>query len=91
MNKVRKFESDVQLIKYEVLKEVAKLAMEGTLDKKLDNIPLIIDPGPSPRTRCCIYKEREITKERVKLAMGGDRSNKNIIEEIGRASCRERV
>lgn len=82
MNKERKFESDVQLIKYEVLKEVAKLAMEGTLDEKKDNIPYIIDPGPSPRIRCCIYKEREITKERVKLAMGGDRNNKNIIEVI---------
>lgn len=82
MNIGRKFESDVQLIKYEVLKEVAKLAMEGTLEEKKDNIQYIIDPGPSPRTRCCIYKEREITKQRVKLAMGGNRNNKNIIEVI---------
>ena len=34
MDRVRKFESDVQLIKYEVLKEVAKLAMDGTLEEK---------------------------------------------------------
>ncbi len=82
MKKVRKFENDVQLIKYEVLKGVAKLALEGTLEEKKDDIQYIIDPGPEPRTRCCIYKEREITKERVKLAMGGNKNNKNIIEVI---------
>lgn len=79
---MRKFESDVHLIKYEVLREVARLAMEGTLKEKIDTIPYIVDPGPEPRTRCCIYKEREITKDRVKLAMGGNRENKNIIEVI---------
>lgn len=78
----RKFETDVQLIKYEVLKEVAKLAMEGTLEEKKDTIPYIIDPGPEPRTRCCIYKEREITKDRVKMAMGGDKGNPNIVEVL---------
>ena len=82
MQNVRKFENDVQLIKYEVLREVARFAMEGTLEEKLDTIPLIIDPGPEPRTRCCIYKERAITKERVKLAMGGNKENKNIVEVI---------
>ncbi len=79
---MRKFENDVQLIKHEVLKWVAKFAFEGTLEEKIDDIQYIIDPGPEPRTRCCIYKEREITKERVKLAMGGNKNNKNIIEVI---------
>lgn len=79
---MRKFENDVQLIKHEVLKWVAKFAFEGTLEEKKDDIQYIIDPGPEPRTRCCIYKEREITKERVKLAMGGNKDNKNIIEVI---------
>lgn len=32
--------------------------------------------------RCCIYKERAILGERVKLAMGGDTSNENVIEVI---------
>ncbi|SHI19033.1 4Fe-4S dicluster domain-containing protein [Sporanaerobacter acetigenes] len=82
MERVRKFESDVQLIKYEVLREVAKLAMEGTLEEKKDDIQYVIDPGPEPRTRCCIYKEREITKERVKLAMGGDKDIKGIVEVL---------
>ncbi|MDF2521346.1 MAG: 4Fe-4S dicluster protein, partial [Clostridia bacterium] len=85
---MRKFETDVQLVRYEVLKEVSKLALEGTLQEKQRTIPKIVDPGPKARFRCCIYKEREITKKRVKLAMGGDKRNPNIIEVI-RAACDE--
>lgn len=79
---MRKFESEIQLIKYEVLKEVSKLAMEDRLEEDYKKIPDIIDQGPEARTRCCIYKERAITEERVKLAMGGDRENDNVIEVI---------
>lgn len=82
MDRVRKFENDVQLIKYEVLREVARLTMEGTLEEKIDTIPYIVDPGPEPRTRCCIYKEREITKARIELAKGGNKENKNVIEVL---------
>lgn len=82
---MRKFESEVQLIKYEVLREVSKLAMNDSLDKGLDKIPEIIDPGPEPRTRCCIHKERAITVDRIKLAMGGDKNNPNVIEVIDSA------
>ena len=32
--------------------------------------------------RCCIYKERAIVEERIKLAMGGDKNNPNVIEVI---------
>lgn len=79
---MRSFESDVQLIKYEVLKEVVKLTLEGTLSRKYKTIPKTIIPGPKPITRCCIYMEREIVGERVKMAMGGDKKNKNVIEVI---------
>ncbi len=79
---MRKFENDVQVIKYEVLKEVAKQAMEGKLEEKYDTIPEKISPGPKPRTRCCVYKERAIIEERVKIARGGEKENKNNIEII---------
>lgn len=85
---MRKFETDVQLVRYEVFREVSKLALEGTLEKKYKNIPKLLNPGPKARFRCCIYKEREITKKRVKLAMGGDQSNSNVVEVIG-AACDE--
>lgn len=79
---MRRFENDVQVIKYEVLKEVAKQAMEGNLDEKYNIIPEKISPGPKSRTRCCVYKERAIIEERVKIARGGDKENKNNIEII---------
>lgn len=85
---MKKFETDVQLVRYEVLKEIAKYAFEGTLDKKYKNIPKALNPGPKARFRCCVYKEREITKNRVKIAMGGDKNNPNIVEVIG-AACEE--
>lgn len=82
---MRNFESDVQLIKYEVLKETVRLALDGDLMEKYTSIPEKIIPGPKPRTRCCIFKERAIVADRVKLAMGGDKSNKNVIEVISNA------
>ena len=38
--------------------------------------------------RCCVYKERAILAERVKLAMGGDKENPNVIEVI-KIACDE--
>ncbi|MBF8984069.1 4Fe-4S dicluster domain-containing protein [Lutibacter sp. B2] len=75
-----KFGNQLQLIKFEVLREVAKAAMNNNLEDEYEKIPEKIIPGPKPRNRCCIYNERAIIKDRVALAMGGDKENKNIIE-----------
>ena len=79
---MRKFDTKVQYLKYKVLREVARQAWNGTLQENLLDIPKIIVPGKEPTMRCCVYKERAILAERVKLAMGGDRQNKNVIEVI---------
>lgn len=65
---MRTFETDVQLLKYRVLKAVAKRAYEGTLMESYYEIPKLISPGPKPTMRCCVYKERAIVQERVRLA-----------------------
>ena len=52
-----KFDTDVQEIKYIVLKEVAKATYNGTLLEEYNEIPKRIVPGPEAKTRCCIYKE----------------------------------
>ena len=66
------FDTAVQKLKYKVLREVARLAFEDQLDSgALLDIPAKIMPGPKPTMRCCIYKERAIIGERIKLAMGG--------------------
>ena len=80
---MRKFDTKVQHLKYQVLSEVARLAFEGRLLENITDIPKTIVPGKQPTMRCCVYKERAILTERVKLAMGGDRTNPNVIEVIG--------
>ena len=86
MEKPLKFDTLVQQLKYRVLKEVAQDYWDGTLEEKKDQIPNLISPGPKASMRCCVYKERAIAKDRVKIAMGGDPNNPNILEVI-EAAC----
>lgn len=79
---MRKFDTKVQHLKYKVLREVARQAWNDTLYDNLLDIPKIIVPGNTPTMRCCVYKERAILAERVKIAMGGDMENPNVIEVI---------
>ena len=79
---MRKFDTKVQHLKYKVLREVARLAWEDKLMENVMDIPKKLSPGKEPTMRCCVYKERAILGERVKLAMGGDKENPNVIEVI---------
>lgn len=79
---MRKFDTKIQHLKYKVLREVARQAWNDTLYDNLLDIPKIIVPGKIPTMRCCVYKERAIVAERVKLAMGGNKENPNVIEVI---------
>ena len=64
------------------MREVARQAWSDTLLENIVEIPKIISPGPNPTMRCCIYKERAILGERIKIAMGGDKDNPNVIQVI---------
>ncbi len=79
---MRIFDTDVQKLKYQVLREVARHAYDDKLTECYLDIPKTIAPGPQATMRCCVYKERAIAAERVRIAMGGDKSNPNIIEVI---------
>jgi [FeFe] hydrogenase (group B1/B3) len=79
---MRKFDTKVQYLKYKVLREVAKHSWSDTLIENLWDIPKSISPGKEPTMRCCVYKERAILAQRIKLAMGGDKKNPNVIEVI---------
>lgn len=76
------FDTHVQELKYKVLREVATLAYEDNLKKGILDIPQKIITGNDSPMRCCIYKERAIVSERVKIAMGGDPKNDNIVEVL---------
>ena len=78
---MRKFDTKVQYLKYKVLREVARRAWDGLTPDEVLDIPKVIVPGKVPTMRCCVYKERAILGERVKLAMGGNREG-NIIQVI---------
>ncbi|MDR3292688.1 MAG: 4Fe-4S binding protein, partial [Clostridiales bacterium] len=79
---MRKFDTKVQHLKYKVLREVARQAWNDKLSESVIDIPKMIVPGKEATMRCCVYKERAILAERVKMAMGGDKSNPNVIEVI---------
>lgn len=79
---MRIFDTKVQHLKYKVLREVAREAWNDRLNETAIDIPKRIVPGKVPTMRCCVYKERAILLERVKLAMGGDKENHNVIEVI---------
>lgn len=58
-------------VKHDTLYEVAKAAFDGRLAEEKDKIPFRMIPGPKAKYRCCIYKEREVIRERIRLACGG--------------------
>ena len=78
-------------IKHDVLYEVAKAAWEGKLEEEKEEIPYHLIPGPQAQFRCCIYKEREIIRQRVKLAVGqcpSGKDSRNVVQVIN-AACEE--
>lgn len=65
------FETQLKKLKYLVLKEVAKMTIDGRLSKEeIEKVPFDIIKGDKAEYRCCVYKERAIVYERAKLAMG---------------------
>lgn len=86
---MRKFDTKVQYIKYKVLKELAREAWNDNLTPQVVlDIPKRIVPGKIPTMRCCVYKERAILAERIKIAMGEEEDNRKVIEVIDIA-CEE--
>ncbi len=79
---MRKFDTKVQHLKYKVLREVAREEWKGTLRENILDIPNKIVPGNTPTMRCCVYKERAIVADRIKMAMGGNKEKPNVIEVV---------
>ena len=58
-------------LKHFILREVCSLAWEDKLTaEETEKILYEISPGPKPNYRCCVYKEREIVRGRIRLAQG---------------------
>ena len=81
-------------LKHEVLYRVAKLTFEGKLETEREKIPYEMIPGPKAQYRCCIYKEREVIRQRVNLVegrtpLGEEREDKKKIVFIIPSACEE--
>jgi len=76
-------------IKHEVLSEVAKLVFDGKFEEEKDELPYKLMPGPRAKYRCCVYKEREIVRQRIRLAEGknADGAVNDLIVQVVRAAC----
>lgn len=79
---MRKFDTKVQYLKYKVLRELARCSFEDRSIFHFNDIAKVIIKGNEATMRCCIYKERAIVGERIKIAMGGCEEYPNTIEVI---------
>ena len=78
-------------LKHFVLREVCRMAWEDRLSpEETEKLVHQVSPGPKPEYRCCVYKEREIVRGRIQLAMGNDpdpsQPSKNMVAVIP-AAC----
>ena len=88
MVKNSKFDTKVQVLKYRTIRAMIRAIDGGTTASMYVDIPKHIAPGPVSTMRCCVYKERAILQERMKIVMGGDKTNPNTIEVI-KIACDE--
>jgi [FeFe] hydrogenase (group B1/B3) len=79
-----KFETNLQELKYKVLKAAACMGFSDLRKFDRDSIANKIITGPKPSFRCCIYKERQIIKDRLTYALD-ESKNEHIIQVIDTA------
>ena len=77
-----RFDSNIQVVKNELLTAVCHYAREGSLMQNLHEIPKEIMPKGAHTARCCIYKGRAILSERVALALTTKGAYDSVIEVI---------
>ncbi len=80
-------------LKHKVMEEVCKLAWKGELTEEgKEAIVYEIIPGPQAQFRCCIYKEREIIRQRIRLANAQntpDHPDSNNTVQVISPACEE--
>ena len=77
------FDNKVQETKYKVLREVAVQTWKGNdVFAEFNEVASKIIPKDEPPQRCCIYKDRAVVAERMRLAIGGSKRNSNVVQVI---------
>ena len=87
------FSNDSRQFKFDVLVALCRSASKGEVDEdEIQAYAHNLVSLSSPRVRCCVYKEREVLRQRVRLAMGknaseeGEHSKEQIVQVID-AAC----
>ena len=80
-------------LKHKIMEETERLAWDGNLDEEhKEKLIYEIIPGPMATYRCCVYKERELVKQRIRLSEAknpdGVSTSENIVQVI-RPACEE--
>lgn len=87
------FEHEARQFKFDVLREVSHRCFEGKLKESIaDDLAYLLIPGKRADYRCCVYKEREIIRQRTRMAMGmapipEDHENPRQIVRVIEAAC----
>lgn len=87
------FDHEARQFKFDVLREVSKRAFEGKLnDDVCDEVANLLIPGKHADFRCCIYKEKEIIRQRTRMALGKppvpkEHNNEQQIVRVLEAAC----
>ncbi|MBQ7562412.1 MAG: 4Fe-4S dicluster domain-containing protein [Lachnospiraceae bacterium] len=70
-------------IKHKIDEEVARLAWQGEITEEAkEELVYKISPGPKSEYRCCIYKERELVRQRIRLSLGLNPTPENMSKNI---------
>ena len=65
------FDHEARQFKFDVMVEVSRRSFEGKLNEDtVDEVAEKLIPGKKADFRCCIYKEKEIIRQRTRMAMG---------------------
>ena len=76
------FETKIKRIRHGVYAELVRAYYADRVDVLHYHVPREIIPGPKALLRCCIFKERAIVQERLKLAMEGFTESKPAVRVI---------
>jgi len=63
-------DNNANRIRRKLLIEVARLQLKDRLEDNIDRLPLALFPRQGTDIRCCVYKDRAITKYRLMAIMG---------------------
>lgn len=67
------YTNNIMFIRYQLLAKLVKMWKENELLERIDRLPIELHPRKQkPQGRCCVYKERAVTKYKTMAMMGFD-------------------